>query len=152
MPADFRAKIRYNPDCKPSEPQVKISCKALGISEEGSGNVREDIAHLSDLITDKIVEEFRTHPEAVMLVGYSMSLDFSIQGPVNHSLAEFGTYRATVKLADGFEIDLDKLTATADKVIAYAKRTGKTPEQVLEMAKAELARQKQEVGHMGARP
>ena len=54
MPADFKGKIRYNSDCKPSEPEYKISCKALGISEEGSGNVREDIKDLSELIRDKM--------------------------------------------------------------------------------------------------
>jgi hypothetical protein len=151
MPADFKGKIRYNPDCKKSDAEHTISCKQLGISEEGSGNVREDIAHLSELITDKIVEEFRTQPEAVLLVGYSMSLDFSIQGPVNHSLAEFGAYTATIKLPDGTEIDFDKLSKTADKVIACAKRTGKTVDQVMVEVKAELARQKKGKG-TGAHP
>jgi len=144
MPADFKGKISFNPDVKPGTPNYFIKCPALGICEAGSGDLEEMIADLTTQIREKLSEEFRTVPRSVQIEKYSLSLDFSVQGPVNRSLSEFGAYTATIKLPDGTEIDFDKLTATADKVIAYAKRTGKTPEQVIEMAKAELARQKRE--------
>ncbi len=147
MPADFKGKIRFNPDCKPSEPQHKISCKALGISEEGSSNIRVNLDTLTELITDKISDEFRTTPQSVRIVGYSMTVDFSVEGPVNRSLAEFsGEYTATVRFGDGEEIPLDKLKKTADLIIARANRTGQTVDEVLAEAKAELARQKKAEG------
>jgi len=147
MAVDFKGKIRYNPDCKPSEPEYKISCKALEISEEGSGNMREMMEDLTEKITDKISSEFRTTPQAVRMVGFSMSVDFSVEGPVNRTLGEFsGDYTATVRFADGEEVALDKLTKTANAVIARAKRTGQTVDEVLAEAKAELARQKKAEG------
>ena len=75
-----------------------------------------------------------------------MSLDFSIDGPVNRSLAEFENFTATFRLGDGTEVPLDKLTKTADQIVAYAKKTGKTADQVLTEVKAELARQKKAEG------
>jgi len=152
MAVDFTAKISLNPDCKPSEPQYKIKCKQLAIAEEGSGNIREMMDDITEKIRDAVADEFRTVPRSVQLVGYSMSLQFQVIGPVNRSLAVFTSdYKATVKLSDGTEIDLDKLTKTADKVIEYAKRTGKTADQVLAEARAELAKQKAAEGK-GAKP
>lgn len=143
MGADFTAKISFNPDCKPSDPAYKIKCAALEIADAGSGDIREMMEDIQDKITDKVAAEFRTTPRSIELIGYSMTLKFKVTGPVNKSLAEFGEgYSATVRLADGTEIPLADLTKTADKVLAYAKRTGKTAEQVLKEARAELARQK----------
>lgn len=144
MPADFKGKITFNPDVKPGIPNYFIKCPALEICESGSGDLEEMIADLTTHIREKLSEEFRTTPRSVEITKYTMGIDFSVQGPVNRSLAEFGTYNATIRLGDGTEIDMDRLITTSDKVLAYAKRTGKTPEQVIEMAKAELARQKAE--------
>lgn len=147
MTADFTGRITFNPDCKPSVPQYMIKCPALEIAEEGSSNVRESLEDLTERITDKVSQEFRTNPRSVEIIGYSMSIKFRVTGPVNRSLAEFEQpYSATIRMGDGTEIPLEKLTKTADKVIEYAKRTGKTVDEVLQEAKARLDREKASKG------
>lgn len=143
MPADFKGRIRFNPDVKPSDCPWKISCPSLGIVEEGSGDISEMMDDLTEEIRNKLSEEFRTTPRSVQIVGYSMSLDFEVIGPVNRSLAEFeGTYSAMVRLGDGTEIPMEKLTKTASQVLECAKRSGKTVEEVIAEAKAEIASRK----------
>jgi hypothetical protein len=143
MSIAVKGSIRFKQDSKPSDCPWKIACKPLDIEVDGSGNIDEMIETLTDKVREKLQEEFRTSPRSVMIVGYSISCDFEVIGPVNHALADFGQqYTATVRLGDGTEISMDKLTRTADAVIAYAKKTGKTVDQVLEEAKAELARRK----------
>jgi hypothetical protein len=150
MAAEFTGKITFNPDCKPSEPQHKIKCAALEISKEGSGNLNDMVDDLTEEIRDKVSTEFRTTPRSVAIIGYSVSVKYSVVGPVNRSLAEFsGEYSATIVLSDGTEMDIDKLKRNADQVIAYANKTGKTVDEVLAEAKAELARRKRS-GQQGA--
>lgn len=143
MGADFTASIRYNPEAKSPKPAYTVACRQLGISESGSGDLAEMVQTITDKIREKIAEEFRTMPRSVSLNGYGMTLRFEVIGPVNRSLYEFpGAYGEMVVMGDGTKIPVDKLTKTADKVIEYAKRTGKTVDQVLEEAKTRLDREK----------
>lgn len=138
MPAKFKAKIACDEDG-----EYTISCKQLDISQEGSGDIEEMMTKITEAIREKVAEEFRNMPRAITLTSYSMSLNYSVVGPVNRSLEEFsGGYTATIRMGDGTEIPLDKLTKTADKVIEYAKRTGKSVDEVLAEAKARLDREK----------
>ncbi len=140
MPAKFKAKIACDEDG-----EYSISCKQLDISEEGSGDIEEMMDNITERIRASVAEEFRNMPRAVTLTSYSMSLNYTVVGPVNRSLEEFHPdYVATVRMKDGTEIPVEQLVKTADKVIAYAKKAGKTPDQVLKEAKAELDRQKKE--------
>lgn len=142
MPAKFKAKIACDEDG-----EYTISCKQLDISEEGSGDIEEMMDNITERIREKVAEEFRNMPRAVTLTGYSMNLNYTVVGPVNRSLEEFHPdYIATVRMKDGTELPVDQLIKTADKVLAYAKKTGKSPEQVLKEAKAELERQKKSAG------
>lgn len=143
MGADFTASIRYNPEAKSPKPAYTIACRQLGISESGSGDLAEMVQTITNKIREQIAEEFRTMPRSVSLIGYGMTLRFEVIGPVNRSLYEFpSAYGAMVVMGDGTKIPLDQLTKTAEKVLDYARRTGKTPEQVLEEAKARLDREK----------
>lgn len=140
-----KARIKFDPDVKPSLSQHTCECKQLDIVVAGNGDIDGMIDDLTDRIRDKITEEFRTQPQRVILAGYTINLNFTVEGPVNRSLAEFsGDYKATIILSDGTEIPVDKLTKTANQVIEYAKRTGKSIDQVLAEAKAELAKQRGE--------
>ncbi len=140
MVAKFKAKIACDEDG-----EYTVGCRQLDISEEGSGDIEEMMTNITERIREKVAEEFRNMPRAVTLTSYSMSLNYSVVGPVNRSLEEFRPdYIATVRLKDGTEIPVEQLVRTADKVLAYAKKTGKTPDQVLKEAKAELERQKKE--------
>jgi len=86
MPVDVKGRVSYNKDA--DEPYM-IDCKQLGISETGSGDIEEDIESLRDRVTKAISEEFKVEPSAVQITGYSMSLNFSIEGPINHTLDKF---------------------------------------------------------------
>lgn len=144
MGADFTASIRYNPEAKSPKPAYTVACRQLGISDSGSGDLEEMVQTITDKIREKISEEFRTMPRSVSLIGYGMTLRFEVIGPVNRSLQEFsgGGYTATIRMSDGTEIPLDKLTKASEKVLDYAKRTGKTSEQVMEEIKTRLDREK----------
>jgi hypothetical protein len=89
MAADFKGRITFNPDVKPGTPDYFIKCPALEICETGSGDIEEMISDLTTQIREKLSEEFRTTPRSVEIIKYSMSIDFSVRGPVNRSLAEF---------------------------------------------------------------
>jgi hypothetical protein len=86
MPVDVSGRIVYNPD---ADQEYMITCKQLGISEEGSGTIEEDIESLREKVSAAISEEFHVSPEAVSIAGYSLNLTFTIEGPVNHTLDRF---------------------------------------------------------------
>lgn len=86
MPVDVSGRIVYNPD---ADQEYTLTCKQLDISEEGTGTIEDDIETLREKVTAAIVDEFHVSPEAVSITGYSLSLAFSIQGPVNHTLDKF---------------------------------------------------------------
>lgn len=86
MPVDVKGRIVYNPD---AEPEYSLDCKQLGISESASGSIEEDIEDLRERVTNAISEEFHVAPSAITITGYSMSLNFSIEGPTNHTLDKF---------------------------------------------------------------
>jgi hypothetical protein len=88
MPVDVSGRIVYNPD---ADQEYTLSCKQLNISEEGSGTIEEDIETLREKVTASIVDEFHVAPESVSITGYSLNIAFSIEGPVNHTLDNFGT-------------------------------------------------------------
>ena len=86
MPVDVKGRVSYNKDA--DEPYM-IDCKQLDISETGSGDIEKDIEYLRDRVTKAISEEFKVEPSAVQITGYSMSLNFSIEGPINRTLDKF---------------------------------------------------------------
>jgi poly(3-hydroxybutyrate) depolymerase len=86
MPVDVKGRIVYNPE---AEEEYKLDCKQLGIEKEATGTLEDDIEELRQKVTDAIVEEFHVEPAAVQITGYSMSLNFSIEGPINKTLDDF---------------------------------------------------------------
>jgi argininosuccinate synthase len=86
MPVDVKGRIVYNPD---NEQEYSIDCKQLSISDEGSGSIEDDIEDLRERVTKAISEEFHVAPSAITITGYVMSLNFSIEGPTNHTLDKF---------------------------------------------------------------
>lgn len=88
MPVDVKGRIVYNPD---AEQEYTIDCKQLSISEEGSGTIEDDIEDLRERVTEAITKEFHVAPAAIEITGYTLSMNFSIEGPVNHTLDNFGT-------------------------------------------------------------
>lgn len=87
MPVDVKGRIVFNPD---NDQEYTLDCKQLAISEEGSGTIEDDIEDLRERVTNAISEEFHVAPSAITITGYVMSLNFSIEGPVNHTLDKFG--------------------------------------------------------------
>jgi len=144
MTLNAKGSIRFKRDPGKGKESYQIVSKDLEIDVGGSGDIEEMIEQLTNKVREKFTEEFRTMPRSVALVSYSMNLNFEVVGPINHVLADFGrkNYSATVHLGDGTEIPLDKLTRTAEKVLDYAKRTGKTPDQVIAECRAQIAREK----------
>jgi hypothetical protein len=86
MPVDVKGTIKFNPE---AEQEYTIACPQLGITEEGSGTIEEDIEDLRERVTKAISEEFHVAPESVQITGYTMSLNFEVTGPVNHTLDKF---------------------------------------------------------------
>jgi hypothetical protein len=86
MPVDVKGRVVFNPD---ADDEYTIDCKQLGISKSGDGTIEEDIETLRELVTKAICEEFKVEPAAVAITGYVMSLNFSIEGPINRTLDEF---------------------------------------------------------------
>lgn len=86
MPVDVRGRVVYN---KEADREFTIDCKQLDISEEGSGSIEEDIETLREKVTSAIAKEFKVSSAAVSITSYSMSINFSIEGPVNHTLDKF---------------------------------------------------------------
>jgi hypothetical protein len=86
MPVEVKGRIVYNPD---ADTEYKIDCKQLSIDEEGSGSIEEDIEDLLERVTKAIAEEFHVSPLAITITGYTMSLNFSIKGPINHTPDKF---------------------------------------------------------------
>ena len=86
MPVDVRGRIVYSKDA--DEPYT-LDCKQLGIEDTGSGNIEDDIEDLRERVTTAISEEFKVAPSAVQIVSYSMSITFSIEGPINKTLDDF---------------------------------------------------------------
>ena len=122
MTLEASGTIKFKRDAGNKTPWT-IASKQLGIEMDGSGDIDDMIERLTDRVREKFTEEFRTMPRSVSLAAYSMTFKFDVVGPVNHVLEDFGQgkYKATVRLADGTEIPLDKLTKTADQVIAVAE-------------------------------
>jgi hypothetical protein len=88
MPVDVKGRVIYNPDDK--EQEYTIDCKQLGISEEGTGTLEDDIETLRDLIDKAIREEFHLKElETVQVTGYTLSLNVSIEGTINKTLDQF---------------------------------------------------------------
>lgn len=98
MPVDVRGKITYNPDAKGSA--YMMECAQLGISEPASGSLEEDIEELRDRIVKAMAEEFSV-PEAVQMTGYSMNMNFTIEGPINHTLDNFTKEKEEVASGEG---------------------------------------------------
>lgn len=86
MPVDVKGNVRYNPE---ADKEYTIDCKQLGISEDGSGVIEDDIENLRERVTTKISEEFHVAPESVQITGYNLSLNFEVTGPTNHTLDKF---------------------------------------------------------------
>jgi hypothetical protein len=89
MPVDVRGRVSYDPNVKNNEPEYTLDCKQLGIEEDGSGDIETDIETLRHFIEYAIVKEFKVEPKAVQITGYTLSLNFSIEGAINRSLDEF---------------------------------------------------------------
>lgn len=88
MPVDVKGRVVYNPDDK--EQKYTIDCKQLGISEEGTGTLEDDIETLRDLIDKAIREEFHLKElETVQVTGYILSLNVSIEGTIHKTLDKF---------------------------------------------------------------
>lgn len=87
MPVDVKGKVSYNPDSKGAA--YMLDCPQLGISQDGSGDIEEDIETLRVEIEKKIMEEFHQKPRTVQITGYTLSLGFSIEGSLNKSLDDF---------------------------------------------------------------
>lgn len=87
MPVDVRGSLSYNPDSKGCE--YIIACPQLGIEEDGTGTIEDDIERLRELVNAAIVKEFNVEPKAVSITGYRLGMDFSIEGAVNRTLDEF---------------------------------------------------------------
>lgn len=87
MPVDVKGRVVYNPENEDQE--YLIDCKQLGISEDGSGTLEDDIEDLRSRVEAAIVEEFHVSPKAVQITGYTLTLSFSIEGAVNKTLDEF---------------------------------------------------------------
>jgi len=88
MPVEVRGAIKYNPGVK-DHPDYIISCPQLDVLEEGSGDIEEMIEELRGTVTAAIADEFKVAPSAVQIMGYSMGISFSIEGPINKTLDEF---------------------------------------------------------------
>ncbi len=86
MPVDVRGRVTYNKD---ADDPYMIDCKQLDISETGSGDIEEDIEDLRSRVTRAISDEFHVEPSAVQITAYNLSLNFSIDGPINHTLDKF---------------------------------------------------------------
>jgi hypothetical protein len=87
MPVEVKGRVVFNPENE--DQNYTIDCKQLGISEEGSGSIEEDIEDLRSRIERAIEEEFHVEPKLIQLTGYTMSMSFSIEGPINKTLDEF---------------------------------------------------------------
>jgi hypothetical protein len=98
MPVDVRGTIAYSKD---AEDPYTIKCKQLGIEVLGTGAIEDDIEDLRERVTQKIAEEFKVSPSAVEITGYSMNLNFSIEGPINKTLDQFqGPEKEEVKITE----------------------------------------------------
>lgn len=87
MPVDVKGRISFNPE---ADQEYTLDCKQLGISEEGSGTIEEDIEDLRSRIESAIKEEFHLDKiRAVQIENYTLSLSFSIEGAINKTLDEF---------------------------------------------------------------
>jgi hypothetical protein len=86
MPVDVKGQIVYNPE---ADDEYTIKCKQLDIEQSGSGVLEEDIESLREGVTKAISDEFKVSPEEVRIDGYSMNINFTIRGPVNHTLSKF---------------------------------------------------------------
>ena len=65
-------------------------CKSLNIEKiSGDGDLDGMIDDLRRKMTAAIQEEFKVPVESITLAGYSMNLNFTIQGPTNRQLSEF---------------------------------------------------------------
>ena len=84
MPVGLKGQIK-----KDEDNNYFILCPQLGIDLSGTGNLEEDIETLRNKIAEKIEEEFGKEPETVQIESYSLTLNFSVEGPVNRSLDEF---------------------------------------------------------------
>ena len=89
MVLETRGVIKYDPDVKAGESEYVIECKPLGICEDGSGDLVDDIDTLLEKVREVISKEFSIPPCDVVLIRYSMSLTFDVSAPVNKSLDQF---------------------------------------------------------------
>jgi len=99
MPVDVKGKIVYNPGAKDGD--YRIECPQLGISIEGSGTIEDDIETLREEIDSKIQKEFKCNPSAVQVIGYTLGLSFSIEGPTNRTLDQFGKPNEEEQVTEG---------------------------------------------------
>jgi hypothetical protein len=86
MPVDVKGNVKYSKD---ADDPYTIECRQLDISETGSGDIEEDIEDLRSRVTKAIAEEFKVSPSAVQITAYNLSINFSIEGPTNHTLDKF---------------------------------------------------------------
>ena len=88
IPVDVKGQIKYNPGVK-DHPDYMIVCPQLGISMDGFGDIEKMIKTLREQVTRAITDEFKVAPSTVQITAYSMGLNFSIEGPTNHTLDKF---------------------------------------------------------------
>ena len=86
MPVDVKGRIVYSPE---ADQEYTLDCKQLDISEEASGSIESDIEDLRQKVISAISEEFHIAPSTINITGYVMTLNFSIEGPTNHTLSDF---------------------------------------------------------------
>ena len=87
MPVEVKGRVVYNQDNEDQE--YLIDCKQLGISEDGTGTIEDDVERLRLMIEQAIAEEFHVAPKAGQIIGYTLNLSFSIEGAINKTLDEF---------------------------------------------------------------
>ena len=63
--------IKFDPDVKAGESEYILECKPLGICEDGSGDLIEDIDTLLNKVREVISKEFSIPPCDVILTRYS---------------------------------------------------------------------------------
>ncbi len=140
MSLEAKGRIKYNPDVKPSDPSYTLECTQLGIYAEGSGNLPQMVDELTERVRRGIAQEFMVSPSSVDIIGYSMGITFSIDGPINHTLDDFQKESSgnTVSIQfpgkDPIETTPEKI-ALAAMVLKKSQETGIPPEDILAAAK-----------------